>query len=371
MHKRIRFVLVTYYAVMLSLSAETRVFPGQKALIKQGDPFPQIAFKAPEDPKDAAYLGIPQGKSCTLTDIPADLVLVEIMNVYCVSCWKQVPVYNKLYDLIESKPETKGRIKILGFGVGNKDWEVEYFRQQFEVPFPVIPDPDFVTHEAIGGSRTPFSIFLRQGPAQEAGVVADTHLGVIPEHEELFKNMQSLMRLDLAAIREHGKKTEAQVVHVKPVVGEEELEAKIKTAFGKEGQNLTRFEKVTLETKTVVYTGMVQKDGSTERLFAMVVSRPPPCDVCHDIHFIYVFDATGKILQFMSLQLTKYGNTDFTKGDVAKMRDRIVGRHIHNPLKFDAKVDAVTGATITSSVIFKSLNDGQSLFKKLKEKGLI
>ena len=371
MDKRTRFVLVTCCAVMLSLSTETCVFPGQKALIGEGDPFPQIALKAPEDPKDVAYLGIPEYKSFTLTDIPADLVLVEIMNVYCVSCWKQVPVYNELYDLIESKPETKGRIKMLGFGVGNKDWEVKYFREQFEVPFPVIPDPDFVIHEAIGGSRTPFSIFVRQDPAQKAGVVGGTHLGVIHEYEELFKNMQSLMQLDLAAIREHGKKTEAKVVHVKPVLGEEELEARIKSAFGKEGEDLTRFEKLTLEIETVVYTGMVQKDGCARRLFAMVVGRPPPCDVCHDIHFICVFDATGKILQFMPLQLTKYGNTDFTKGDVEKMRDRIVGRHIHDPFKFDAKVDAVTGATITSSVIFKSLNDGPSLFKELNAKGLI
>lgn len=38
------------------------------------------------------------------------------------------------------------------------------------------------------------------------------------------------------------------------------------------------------------------------KIQAKVVSRPPPCDVCHDIHFIYVFDSTGKILQFVPLQ---------------------------------------------------------------------
>lgn len=371
MDKRMSFVLVTCCAVMLFPSTETRVVSAREALIKQGDPFPQIALKAPADPKDAAYLGIHEGKSFTLRDIPADLVLVEIMNVYCVSCWRQAPVYNKLYDLIESKPETKMRIKMLGFGVGNKDWEVNYFREKFEVPFPVISDPDFVIHEAIGGSRTPFSIFVRQSPGEEAGVVASTHLGVTHEHEELVKDMQSMMQLNLEAIREEGKKTEARVIYVKPVLGEEELEAEIKTAFGKEGKNLTRFEKVTLKNKSVIYTGMFQKDGSTRRLFAKVIGRPLPCDACHDIHFIYVFDATGKILQFIPLQLTKHGNREFTKGDVAKMRDRIVGRHIQGPLRFDAKVDAVTGATITSSVVFESLKNGQSLLKELNAKGLI
>lgn len=371
MDPRIRFVFATFCAVMLFLSTVTGVFPEQKALIKEGDSFPQIVLKALEDPKDAAYLGIPVGKSFTVQDIPADLVLVEIMNVYCASCWEQVPAYNNLYDLIESKPDTKGRIKIVGFGVGNEGWEVKYFRENFEVPFPVFPDPDFVMHEAIGGSKTPFSIFVRHDPVEKAGLVAGTHLGVINKHEELFQEMESMMRLDPATIRENGKKTEVKIVYVKPVLSEEELQATIKTALGKEGDNLNRFEEITLEGKRAVFTGMVQKDGSTHRLFAEVIGRPPPCDVCHDVHFIYVFDATGKILQFIPIQLSKYGNKDFDETDVAKMRERIVGRHIYNPFKFDTNVDAVTHATITSAVIFKSLNDGMSLFKQLSEKGLI
>jgi hypothetical protein len=371
MDKRIRFVFVTFCAVMLTLSAGTRVFSEQKALIKEGDSFPQIVLTALDDPKDAAYLGIPVGKSFTVQDIPADLVLVEIMNVYCASCWKQVPAYNNLYDLIESKPETKGRIKIVGFGVGNEGWEVKYFRRNFEVPFPVFPDRDFVMHEAIGGSKTPFSIFVRQDPVEKEGLVASTHLGAIHKHEELFQEMKSMMRLDLAAIRENGKKAKAKIVYVKPVLSEEELHATIKTALGKEGNSLARFEEVTLEGNRAVFTGIVQKDGSIHRLFAEVIGRPPPCDVCHDIHFIYVFDATGKILQFIPLQLPKYGNKDFDEADVAKIRKRFVGRHIYKQFKFDANVDAVTRATITSAVIFRSLNDGMSLFNELKKKGYI
>jgi hypothetical protein len=101
------------------------------------------------------------------------------------------------------------------------------------------------------------------------------------------------------------------------------------------------------------------------------VSRPPPCDVCHDIHYIYVFDSSGTIVQFIPLQLTKYGNRHFSEADIAKTRDRIVGRPINEPFNFDAKVDAVTRATITSAVIFKALNEGQALFGELKEKGMI
>jgi hypothetical protein len=161
------------------------------------------------------------------------------------------------------------------------------------------------------------------------------------------------------------------MVYVEPVLSEAELQSIIKAAFSKEGDNLTRFEKVKLQGKRVVYSGTVLRDGATQRLFAMVVSRPSPCDVCHDVHFIYVFDVTGKILRFIPLQLSKYGNEDFDEADVAKMRDRIVGRHIYKPFEFSPKVDAVSRATITSAVIFNSLNDGKSLFKELEKKGLI
>ncbi|MBW1743481.1 MAG: hypothetical protein JRJ47_08655, partial [Deltaproteobacteria bacterium] len=115
----------------------------------------------------------------------------------------------------------------------------------------------------------------------------------------------------------------------------------------------------------------VQKDGKETRLFARVISRPPPCDVCHDVHFIYVFDKTGRVLEFDPLQLTKKGNEDFNEADVDKIRKRVVGKYIFEPFVFDAKVDSVTYATITCAVIFKGLNEGQSLFKELQQQGLI
>ena len=56
-----------------------------------------------EDSKSAA-----NGIVDPIKDIKADLVLVEIMSVYCGACRRQAPIYNKLYALIESTPETKG-----------------------------------------------------------------------------------------------------------------------------------------------------------------------------------------------------------------------------------------------------------------------
>jgi hypothetical protein len=362
---------VVCFSVILSLAALINVCAEEKRLIKVGDPFPEITLQAPDRPEDRAYLGIQEDDSFTIKDIRADLVLVEILNVYCASCWRQVPVYNKLHSLIESDPETRGRIKMVSIGVGNQDWEVKYFVEQFNVPFPVFPDPDFIMHEAIGGSHTPFSILVRQDPTGNAGVVASAHLGVQYNEHEVYSEMQSLINVDVATLREKRKESVAKVIYVKPVLTEDELQARMKRLFAHEGKDLRRFEKVKLESSGEVYTGVVQKDGMESRLFARVISRPPPCDVCHDVHFIYVFDKSGEILHFLPIQLTKYGNKDFNEADVAKIRGRIVGKHIFEPFVFDAKVDSVTRATITSAVIFKGLNEGQALFKELQEQGLI
>jgi hypothetical protein len=69
--------------------------------------------------------------------------------------------------------------------------------------------------------------------------------------------------------------------------------------------------------------------------------------------------------------VSKLENEPWDESDVAKMRQRIQGRYLFDPFVFDAKVDAVSSATISSAVIFNSFADGQALYQELKEKGLI
>ena len=102
-------------------------------LIKPGDPFPEVPLQVPSDPEERNYLGLPQGEFFTLKDIKADVVLVEIMSVYCPSCQRQVGPYNELFNLIENSAATKGRIKIIGIAVGNSEVEIEDFYKKYKV----------------------------------------------------------------------------------------------------------------------------------------------------------------------------------------------------------------------------------------------
>ncbi len=362
---------ITFLSLSVFLLPLAEAISQERPVIKKGDYFPEIPLESPMDSKHRVYLGIGEGKSFTIADIKADFVLVEIMHINCSSCQRQAPINNKLYSLIKSTPETKGRVKMLAIAVGCQNVYIKQFTDHFDTPYPVVQDPKFAVYDAIGRSPTPLAIFVRRDPQRKASIVADTHLGFEPDYKGTFKQIQELMDMNLGTIVAEGKKTEAQVVVIKPIIDEKALQGKIKAAFEKEGEEVIELTKMNLQSGRNVYTGVVQKDEQSKRLFAVIVSRPPPCDVCHDVHFIYLFDVTGKIIQFIPLQLTKYGNEDWDDIDIEKMRKRVIGRYINMPFDYDPEIDAVTSATITSSVIFDSLDEGQSLFREIKEKDLL
>ena len=371
MNKLVRFILVGFLISLLSGSLTDTVESREIQLIKAGELFPDTPLRTPANREEREYLGLAEGEFFRLSEIKADLVLVEILSVYCPTCQRQVSPYNELYTLIEKDPKTRGRIKMIGVAAGNSDIEVKHFRDKYQVRFPIIPDPQFAMHSAIGGSRTPFTIYVRQNPADRTGLVAGTHLGPYKDYKSLFKELSTMMTMDLAVLKKESKQIEADTIRVEPVLKESELQDKVRGLFASFNGRITQFERVSLKGGEEVYTAVIRNGERSRRVFAKAISRPPTCDVCHDIHFIYVFDSSGEVLRFEPIQLTKYGNKPWDENDVAKMREKVLGRYIFKPYVFDPEVDAVSSATITSSIIIHVIFEGEILLEELREKGLI
>ena len=138
---------------------------------KKGAKILEVELTAPEDQKRRDYLGIEKGQSFTVADIDADLVLVEIFSMYCPHCQREAPEVNKLYEKMKGAKRARGRVKIIGIGVGNSAYEVELFRQSYKIEFPLFPDERFVAHKRLGSVRTPTFIGVKNHAGGKSEVV--------------------------------------------------------------------------------------------------------------------------------------------------------------------------------------------------------
>ena len=168
MHKKVLILgfSVVLLAVMCFTVSVANCDPPHK-----GDLMPPFKLPVPKNKVYREYLGIGDNSTeFTVSDIKADVVIVEIFSMYCPHCQRSAPDVNKLYEAIEKDPKLKNRVKVLGIGIGNTSYEIEFFRKKYSIPFPLIPDGEFVLYKKIGVKRTPYFIGVKLAEDKKARV---------------------------------------------------------------------------------------------------------------------------------------------------------------------------------------------------------
>jgi len=130
---------------------------GHTAESFDGSIMPELTLITPESEQHRGYLGLTTkpGETFKISEIEADLLIIELFSMYCPFCQKEAPLVNDLYRKI-TENETKGlSVKIIGLGASNSQFEVEHFGQTYEVDFPLFPDKDMSIYRALGGTGTP------------------------------------------------------------------------------------------------------------------------------------------------------------------------------------------------------------------------
>ena len=160
-----------------------------------GDRLIDMRLNSPETPGERAYLGIVENDSFDPTTITGRLLVIEIFSMYCPFCQREAPNVNRLYQAIEASDTLRGRVKMIGIGVGNSAYEVDHFRKHYQISFPLFPDEDFVIHQLLGEVRTPFFIIASIGP-NDNGRVLWTGAGTMDPLDTFINRLNGFLSLD-------------------------------------------------------------------------------------------------------------------------------------------------------------------------------
>lgn len=160
-----------------------------KSLIK-------FLLPVPEREEQRNYLGISPGKSFELNQVKSDILIVEIFSMYCPICQREAANVNNLYELIQERSGPGLKILLIGIGAGNSAYEVNFFKENYSIKFPLFSDGDFTIHKKIGEKGTPYFMGFIPGTRTLDKTKADSNNnGLVPffTHEGEIKDIEKFL----------------------------------------------------------------------------------------------------------------------------------------------------------------------------------
>jgi len=126
-------------------------------------PLPVLELPVPESVADRTYLGISGTDTFKVAEINARVLIIEVFDFYCPHCQHVAPMMDEVYRQIEGSEALRGKIKIIGIGMGNSPYEVHLFKEKYRVPFPLFADRDRRAAGSLVVLGTPTFIAARMG----------------------------------------------------------------------------------------------------------------------------------------------------------------------------------------------------------------
>ena len=165
-----------------------------------GDPFPPFSLKNNLDKKEMETLQLSPEEAISLQNFTSEVIIIELLNVYCHTCQLQVPVFNQLWDKVQSDKTLKSKVSILGITVGNNAKEINRFKKSFNAYYPIIADPSKEVFNCLGNLKgTPQTYLLRKDISGELYILYH-HRGGITSYETYLKKIKELFKNDMEGV---------------------------------------------------------------------------------------------------------------------------------------------------------------------------
>ena len=151
--------LFTLFAGLLfsgaAVGAQSATALGSPGTAAGCDGLPVIELPMPSREAEKSYLGLTGSGNFKIGQIKAKVVIVEIYSLYCPHCQRMAAQVNDLYRAIERRADLKGKVKLIGIGAKNSEFEVDTFREKYQVPFPLFPDAELELTQNFCAKGTP------------------------------------------------------------------------------------------------------------------------------------------------------------------------------------------------------------------------
>lgn len=156
--------------------------------IKKNQILPLSSFTDILSQNHISYLGLMGKNKFSFKDIHGSTLIIELFSTYCMSCPKNYPVLNSIYNYVESNKELKDKVKVFGIAIGNTQDEINEHIKIYSLIFPVLTDYWFTFHKAIGSPRVPFTIIAKKITKNKIKVLF-VHQGVIDNEDIILQNI--------------------------------------------------------------------------------------------------------------------------------------------------------------------------------------
>ena len=137
----------------------------------RGDPFPDLGLTVPESPLEREELGLSvEDGEFHFADVSADVILVEVFDMYCRYCQEGAPEAVEL-SVLSELPRGNVKIRMIGIAVGNSEYEAALFKRKYNIPFPVFADTDNRYRDALGARLGKPSYFALRLAGEQKRVI--------------------------------------------------------------------------------------------------------------------------------------------------------------------------------------------------------
>jgi thiol-disulfide isomerase/thioredoxin len=190
--KRMGFVLPVMLAFLCVFMGGHVVSAQAKAKVEKmrvGETYPEILLGPLPGADAGQYLGMVDVEIVVLQQIPARLVIIDVLNVLCPDCHKNIPKLNRLYNIIQNDADLKSDIRVIAIAAGNDEKQIRMFADQYGIRFPVFADPEDAVYYRLGAVGPPGLIIT-----ESAGKVRYLHEGVIKDFDGLLETIRDIHR---------------------------------------------------------------------------------------------------------------------------------------------------------------------------------